>query len=146
MSLKDWMRKVETAQLNEFATNGQIQIKPASQMPKPAGQQQQQGSNTNQPGQANPNTQVITQGDKTLGTVDNPQLAQQIKQSIGKGEMSLAGDDLQEDDVAKTPNRILQKGSTVTVPHKGKQITGKIVRYESGKNGYSDAYVVDVGD
>ena len=45
----------------------QIQIKPASQT----------------------NTQVIQQGNKTLGTVNNPQLANQIKQSIGKGEMSL---------------------------------------------------------
>jgi hypothetical protein len=44
----------------------QIQIKPAQQ-----------------------NTQVIQQGNKTLGTVTNPQLANQIKQSIGKGEMTL---------------------------------------------------------
>ncbi len=38
---------------------------------------------------AQQNTQVIKQGNKTLGTVTNPQLAQQIKQSIGKGEMTL---------------------------------------------------------
>jgi hypothetical protein len=38
---------------------------------------------------AKQNTQVIRQGTKTLGTVSNPQLAAQIKQSIGKGEMSL---------------------------------------------------------
>jgi hypothetical protein len=50
---------------------------------------------------AKQNTQVIKQGQKTLGTVENPQLAQQIKQSIGKGEMSLAGDELQEDDMAE---------------------------------------------
>jgi hypothetical protein len=49
----------------------QIEIKPASQT----------------------QTQVIQQGNKTLGTVDNPQLAQQIKQSIGKGEMSFASDE-----------------------------------------------------
>jgi hypothetical protein len=42
---------------------------------------------------AQQNTQVIKQGDKTLGTVTNPSLANQIKQSIGKGEMSLVGDD-----------------------------------------------------
>lgn len=42
---------------------------------------------------AKQNTQVIKQGQKTLGTVENPQLAAQIKQSIGKGEMTLAGDD-----------------------------------------------------
>jgi hypothetical protein len=45
---------------------------------------------------AQSNTQVIKQGNKTLGTVTNPQLASQIKQSIGKGEMSLAGDELGE--------------------------------------------------
>ena len=45
---------------------------------------------------AKQNTQVIKQGQKTLGTVENPQLAQQIKQSIGKGEMTLAGDELTE--------------------------------------------------
>jgi hypothetical protein len=45
---------------------------------------------------AKQNTQVIKQGEKTLGTVENPQLAQQIKQSIGKGEMTLAGDELGE--------------------------------------------------
>ena len=47
---------------------------------------------------AKQNTQVIKQGDKTLGTVTNPNLANQIKQSIGKGEMSLAGDELNEVD------------------------------------------------
>lgn len=47
---------------------------------------------------AQQNTQVIKQGTKTLGTVTNPQLANQIKQSIGKGEMSLAGDELGETD------------------------------------------------
>lgn len=46
---------------------------------------------------AKQNTQVIRQGTKTLGTVSNPQLAQQIKQSIGKGEMSLTGSDLGEE-------------------------------------------------
>jgi hypothetical protein len=50
---------------------------------------------------AKQNTQVIKQGDKTLGTVTNPNLANQIKQSIGKGEMSLAGDELQEDDMSE---------------------------------------------
>jgi hypothetical protein len=39
------------------------------------------------------NTQVIQQGNKTLGTVTNPQLAAQIKQSIGKGEMTLNPDE-----------------------------------------------------
>ena len=45
---------------------------------------------------AKQNTQVIKQGNKTLGTVENPALANTIKQAIGKGEMSLAGDTVQE--------------------------------------------------
>lgn len=45
---------------------------------------------------AKSNTQVIQQGNKTLGTVSNPTLAAQIKQAIGKGEMSLAGSELGE--------------------------------------------------
>ena len=53
--------------------------------------------NTQQPVQIKPasqtNTQVIQQGNKTLGTVSNPQLAAQIKQSIGKGEMTLNPDE-----------------------------------------------------
>lgn len=70
-TLKDWIEHVQdTNQLNE---SDQVSIQPAQA-----------------------NTQVIKQGDKTLGTVTNPQLAQQIKQSIGKGEMSLAGNDLDE--------------------------------------------------
>lgn len=36
-------------------------------------------------------TQVIKQGNKVLGTVNNPQLAAVIKNAIGKGEMTLTG-------------------------------------------------------
>lgn len=68
-TLKDWIEHVESNQ----------QLNEAEQV-------------TIQPAQAN--TQVIKQGTKTLGTVTNPQLAQQIKQSIGRGEMTLAGDKL----------------------------------------------------
>lgn len=46
---------------------------------------------------AKSNTQVIQKGNKTLGTVSNPQLAAQIKAAIGKGEMSLAGSELGEE-------------------------------------------------
>lgn len=76
----------------------QIQIKPASQMPKTPGQTAGQTSQQ-VAGQPPKNTQVIAQGNKTLGTVDNPQLAQQIKQSIGKGEMTLMpGEEMAESD------------------------------------------------
>lgn len=68
--LKDWIDYIDENMLNEAE---QVSIQPARS-----------------------NTQVIKQGTKTLGTVENPQLAQQIKQSIGKGEMTLAGNELGE--------------------------------------------------
>jgi hypothetical protein len=88
--LKEYFDSLDRA-LNEAE---QIQIKPASQMPKKPGQtsQAQPGQPQQVQGQAQQNTQVIAQGDKTLGTVNNPQLANQIKQSIGKGEMTLNPD------------------------------------------------------
>jgi hypothetical protein len=97
-SIKEYIDQLESA-LNEAE---QIQIKPASQMPKTPSQTAGSTSLPGQPqgvqGQAPKNTQVIAQGNKTLGTVDNPQLAQQIKQSIGKGEMTLMPhEDMAED-------------------------------------------------
>jgi len=98
-TLKDWIEYVEeNVHLNEAE---QVTIQPAQQ-----------------------NTQVIKQGDKTLGTVTNPQLAAQIKQSIGKGEMTLSGDELEEgvlDSMADffrvnktiTPDRLRKMYSTV---------------------------------
>jgi hypothetical protein len=62
-SLKEYIEEVETTQLDEAE---QLTIAPAQQ-----------------------NTQVIKQGSKMLGTVTNPQLAQQIKQAIGQGQMTL---------------------------------------------------------
>ena len=47
--------------------------------------------------------------------------------------------------VAEGSENILPKGTSVTVLHKGKQVPGKIVRYDTGKGGYSSAYVVDIG-
>ena len=87
----------------------QIQIKPASQMPKQPGQTSMQkpavpGQPQQVAGQPAQNTQVIAQGNKTLGTVNNPQLAQQIKQSIGKGEMTLMPDQMHEEDIGKHNN------------------------------------------
>jgi hypothetical protein len=87
-SLKEYLDQLESA-LNEAE---QIQIKPASQMPKKPGQTSVPGQPQQVAGQPQKNTQVIQQGDKVLGSVDNPQLAQQIKQSIGKGEMTLMPD------------------------------------------------------
>ena len=84
-SLKEWVEEIENKYVAEAE---QIQIKPASQMPKTPGQSSM-GQQQRVQGQPQKNTQVIQQGNRTLGTVDNPQLAQQIKQSIGKGEMTL---------------------------------------------------------
>ena len=104
--LKEYFDSLDKA-LNEAE---QIQIKPASQMPKQPGQTSmgQKPAMPGQPqqvaGQPAQNTQVIAQGNKTLGTVNNPQLAQQIKQSIGKGEMTLMPDQMQEEDMGKHNN------------------------------------------
>jgi hypothetical protein len=75
-SLKDWFEIIDK---NMLAEAEQITVEPAKQ-----------------------NTQVIRQGTKTIGTVTNPQLAAQIKQSIGKGEMNLAGHEIKEDDVEES--------------------------------------------
>jgi hypothetical protein len=75
-TLKDWIESIDEQMM--LAEADQVTMEPAKQ-----------------------NTQVIKQGNKTLGTVSNPQLAAQIKQSIGKGEMSLAGDQLGEEDEGK---------------------------------------------
>jgi len=91
--LKDWIEHVESKYVAE---SEQISIKPASQMPKQPGQTSQPGKPQQVAGQPKKDTQVITQGNKTLGTVDNPQLAATIKQAIGRGEMSLAGSELGE--------------------------------------------------
>jgi hypothetical protein len=90
-SIKEYIDQLEKA----LTEADQIEIKPASQMPKKPGQPSQPGQQQGQQGQQGQqaqNAQVIAQGDKTLGTVNNPQLAQQIKQSIGKGEMTLMPD------------------------------------------------------
>jgi len=93
-SLKEYFDQLDQA----LVEADQIEIKPASQMPKQPGQTSQPGQPQQVAGQPATNTQVIAQGNKTLGTVNNPQLAQQIKQSIGKGEMTLMpGQQMEED-------------------------------------------------
>jgi len=126
-SLKEYLDQLESA-LNEAE---QIQIKPASQMPKKPGQtsQAQPGQPQQVQGQAQQNTQVIAQGDKTLGTVNNPQLAQQIKQSIGKGEMTLMPDqEMKEGDIGKHNNATTGFDALVKklTPKYGKEAATKI--------------------
>ena len=93
-SLKEYFDQMDQA----LVEAGAIEIKPASQMPKQPGQPSQPGQPQQVAGQPAQNTQVIAQGNKTLGTVNNPQLAQQIKQSIGKGEMTLMPDQQMAED------------------------------------------------
>jgi len=70
-SLKDWFEKVETSKLLSEAD--QLTIEPAKQ-----------------------STQVIKKGSEVIGSVSNPALASTIKAAIGKGEMSLAGQEMKE--------------------------------------------------
>jgi hypothetical protein len=82
-TLKDWIEQIDRAESSEVLSEAeQVQIMPAKS-----------------------DTHVIKQGSKTLGTVTNPQLAQQIKQSIGKGEMTIAGDELGETSYSATAAR-----------------------------------------
>ena len=109
--------KFDTSNLNKAMSGKlkeaeQIQIKPASQVPQKPGQTSLgakpavPGQPQQVAGQAQKNTQVIQQGDKTLGTVDNPQLAQQIKQSIGKGEMTLMPEGEMEEGILDTVKKV----------------------------------------
>ena len=181
-SLKDWFEQIDNNIINEAE---QLTIEPAKQ-----------------------STQVIKKGNDVIGSVSNPALAATIKSAIGKGEMSLAGDDLKEEqpmmekappgmedvvlslkkkypgeegrayaiawsmynkkhgkneaaednpdsamldekwagDVKVKPTGQYKDGTVVRVPHKGKMVPGKIVRYDPGKGGESPAYVVDIGE
>ena len=51
-----------------------------------------------------------------------------------------------EDDLSEGESTILSPGTEVTVPHKGKMVPGKIVRYDSGKGIESPAYIVDISE
>ena len=48
--------------------------------------------------------------------------------------------------LAEGESTILSPGTQVTVPHKGKMVSGKIVRYDSGKGIESPAYIVDISE
>lgn len=46
----------------------------------------------------------------------------------------------------ETLDEVYKPGTTVRVPHKGKMVSGKVVRYDKGEAGGSPFYVVDVGE
>ena len=129
-SLKEYFNQLEKA-LNEAE---QIQIKPASQMPKLPGQTSLgakpavPGQPQQMAGQPTQNTQVIAQGNKTLGTVNNPQLAQQIKQSIGKGEMTLMpGEEMAEGQDEGKPGKNFAKIAKSAAKEYGSKAAGERV-------------------
>jgi len=152
--LKEYFDALDRAIMNEAE---QIQIKPASQMPKQPGQTSmgQKPAVPGQPqqvaGQPAQNTQVIAQGNKTLGTVNNPQLAQQIKQSIGKGEMTLMPDQMHEEQLNELSPELLkryqaQADRQFDSPKGKKRIQGsKIADYKLG-NRFSYGHTDSRGD
>lgn len=112
--LKDWIEVVETNKLNEA---DQVTIAPASS-----------------------STQVIKQGDKTLGTVNNPQLASTIKSAIGQGQMTLNPDQEMAEDggekwiqgAIKHPGAFTKKAKAA---HMGTQAFAKKHAHDSGTLG-----------
>jgi len=100
--------------------------------------------NTQQPVQIKPasqtNTQVIQQGNKTLGTVNNPQLAAQIKQSIGKGEMTLNPDEQNKmNESSKVNDVVLTEGQK-------EQMTKFFDELELGPKGYNIKPAIELKD
>lgn len=67
---------------------------------------------------AKQNTQIIKKGADVIGSVENPQLANQIKAAIGKGEMQFNIDDMQEG----APEVIRKMGTTPPIAEKAKSI------------------------
>ena len=73
----------------------------------------------------------------------------QVQQAIAQGfsrTRAEAKSRANSQGMAEGSENILPRGTSVTVLHKGKQVPGKIVRYDAGKGGYSPAYVVDIGE
>lgn len=51
-----------------------------------------------------------------------------------------------ESRLAEAPESILKPGTRVKVPHRGKMVSGKVVRYDNGYPYFSPYYMVDVGE
>jgi hypothetical protein len=128
-SIKEYFDQIDASREKMYEAE-QIQIKPAAQMPKKPGQTSMPGQQQQVAGQPAQNTQVIAQGNKTLGTVNNPQLANQIKQSIGKGEMTLMPDEQMAE--AGYSAKAARAGKDIGKP--GKQF-GKIAASAGSKYG-----------
>lgn len=99
-SLKDWIEHLDDIALNENQMPVRQPAMPNRQ-PAPIQKKPMTPFKANEDEQlsiqpAKQNTQVIKQGNKTLGSVENPGLAAQIKNAISKGEMSFGDLGMQE--------------------------------------------------
>jgi hypothetical protein len=104
-SLKDWIEHIDQVALSE----NQMPVKqpvmpnrqpvPIQKKPMTPFKANETEELTIQP--AKQNTQVIKQGDKTVGAVENPGLAAQIKSAISRGEMSFGGNEMKESAIAE---------------------------------------------
>ena len=74
--------------------------------------------------------------------------AKQAKDRTEKRMAGVAGaiKRFNKEGVAEGESTIFSPGTQVTVPHKGKMVSGKIVRYDSGKGIESPAYIVDISE
>lgn len=104
-SLKDWIEHFDTEALSENQMPVRQPAMPNRQ-PAPIQKKPMTPFNANEAEQlsiqpAKQNTQVIKQGNKTLGSVENPGLAAQIKSAITKGEMSFGDLDMKESAVTE---------------------------------------------
>ena len=104
-SLKDWIEHLDTESLSENQMPVRQPVTPNRQ-PVPIQKKPMTPFRTNEEEQlsiqpAKQNTQVIKQGNKTLGSVENPGLAAQIKNAISKGEMSFGDLDMKESAVTE---------------------------------------------
>lgn len=148
-SIKEYFDQIDASREKMYEAE-QIQIKPAAQMPKKPGQTSIPGQQQQVAGQPAQNTQVIAQGDKTLGTVNNPQLANQIKQSIGKGEMTLMPDGQMDEagysakaaragkDIGKPGKNFAKIEKSAGGGEKGKRIAGAVLAKLRSKTNEAD--------
>lgn len=67
---------------------------------------------------AKQNTQIIKKGPDVIGSVENPQLANQIKTAIGKGEMQFNIDDMKEG----APEVVRKMGTMPPIAEKAKSV------------------------
>ena len=148
-SIKEYFDQIDASREKMYEAE-QIQIKPAAQMPKKPGQTSMPGQQQQVAGQPAQNTQVIAQGNKTLGTVNNPQLANQIKQSIGKGEMTLMPDGQMDEagysataaragkDIGKPGKNFAKIEKSAGGGEKGKRIAGAVLAKLRSKTNEAD--------